>query len=264
MKILVGINTLTQVEQSIYANHMQFFYRLGRKYGDKIDFAINTPRRQSIDHMRNTSAKVAIENGFDYLMFIDDDVHIPIDTLDRLLAADKDIVAGWTIIRGYPFQNMFFKFLDQKKEILSQYQEPWAEEDKEGDLIKVDAVGFSCVLIKVSLLNKVNPPYFVTGPYNTEDIYFCMKAREAVGIADYQCYVDTKVVTSHILGPECIDPFNRTLYKKYHEDLNQVNEATMEEKTSKIDRRFLADINPDPNALTYEEVLHKELNVPTK
>lgn len=250
LKIFIGINTLTQVEQSIYANHIQFFYRLGRRYGDSIDFAINTPRRQSIDHMRSTSAKIAVENNYDYLLFIDDDVHVPVDTLDRLLAADKDIVAGWTIIRGHPFKNMFFRFIDEKKECLDNYEFIESDLDPRG-LLRVDAVGFSCVLIKVDLLRRVNPPYFVTGPFNTEDIYFCMKARESVGEENFQCFVDTRVLTSHILGPECIDPLNRSLYKDYYEKLNQIDP---DKKPEKFDRSYLADTRTD--SITYEEVLH--------
>lgn len=255
LKILIGINTLTQVEQSIYANHLQFFYRLGRKYGDKIDFIINTPRRQSIDRMRNVSAKIAVEHNCDYLMFIDDDVHIPTDTLDKLLEADRDIIAGWTIIRGYPFDNMFFKYKDGDTTKLIPYNEPFNLEDfEEGNkgLLKVAAVGFSCVLIKVSLLKEIETPYFVTGPYNTEDIYFCMKAKSIKG-KDFSCYVHTGVLTSHILGPECIDPLNKEEYRNYYEKMNP--ELVIQD-TKPQDSSYMAD---KPGEYNYEQVLDEEL-----
>ena len=255
MKIFIGINTLTQVEQSIYANHIQFFYRLGRKYGRDIDFAINTPRRQSIDRMRNVSARMAVEHGFDYLMFIDDDVHIPVDTLDKLLDANVDIIAGWTIIRGHPFNNMFFKFEDDTKTKLTNYNEPFDLNDftpENKGILKVAAVGFSCVLIKVELLRKMAPPYFVTGPFNTEDIYFCMKARETMG-EDFTCHVHTGVLTSHIIGPESIDPLNRKAYKKYYEAISDI---PMEEGATQ-DNSYLADKeNSEEN---YEKVLAREV-----
>lgn len=254
MKILIGINTLTQVEQSIYANHIQFFYRLGRHYGNTVEFGINTPRRQSIDRMRNTSAKIALDNNFDYLMFIDDDVHIPIDTLDKLLEADKDIIAGWTIIRGHPFDNMFFKFEDEEQTKLKAYNEPFELEDFEPGnkgILKVAAVGFSCVLIKVSLLREMEPPYFVTGPFNTEDIYFCMKARETKG-KEFSCYVHTGILTSHILGPECIDPLTRKDYKAYYEIVNNI---PMERVGT--DNSYLVDKKQSEE--NYEKVLGREI-----
>ena len=92
-KILVGVNTLTAVSQPIYSNHCQFWYRFGRSY-PQFDFMLNNPRRMSIDNMRNMTAKVALENDVDYILFIDDDVLVPIDTLGRLLACDADIAAG--------------------------------------------------------------------------------------------------------------------------------------------------------------------------
>lgn len=211
MKIIVGVNTLTSVDTLAYSNHCQMWFRFGRGYQD-IDFILNHPRRMSIDNMRNMTAKVALDNNCDYILFLDDDVLVPIDGLRRLLQCEADIAAGWTIIRGYPFKNMFFRFQDEAKTQL----ENWSDPVEEG-ILKCDAVGFSFALIKVDLLRKVKPPYFVTGPYNTEDIYFCMKVRQS--LPDATIVVDTSVKTSHILGPELIDPLSKELYKDYYEKL---------------------------------------------
>lgn len=206
MKIMIGVNTLTAVEQPVYANHMQFFFRLGRN--TEHEFAMNTPRRMSIDRMRNMTAKIALEQEYDYVLFIDDDVVIPINSLQKLIDADKDIIAGWTLIRGYPFQNMFFKYQEGKLSHLQEF-----EPDSNG-LVEVDAVGFSYALIKCSLLRKVNPTWFVTGPYNTEDIYFCIKAKTVV--PETSIFVDTTIKTWHILGPEMIGIENRETYSEYY------------------------------------------------
>ena len=207
MKILIGINTLTTTEQIIYSNHIGFFYRLGKHFPND-SFALFTPRRMSIDRMRNAAAKMAVENGFDYLMFIDDDVVVPLDLFDKLHAAEKDIVAGWTIIRGWPFENMFFKFDDQKRNLT-----PMKDVERNSGILDVDAVGFSTALIKMDLLKKIPPPWFVTGPNNTEDIYFCLKARQYV--PNCTIAVDTSIETAHLLGPEFIAPWNREDYKIY-------------------------------------------------
>lgn len=205
---MIGINTLTAVEQPVYSNHIQFFYRLGKHFPNDT-FAINTPRRLSIDRMRNMTAKVALEMEADYLMFIDDDVVVPIDCLQKLLAVDADIVAGWTLIRGYPFQNMFFHKDDNQGLIVdTKMYEP------EG-IIDVDAVGFSCALIKCSLLKKLPPPYFVTGTHNTEDIYFCVKARHF--FPDTTIKVDLSITTAHGMGTEYMEPRTKAAYSKYFE-----------------------------------------------
>jgi len=222
MRILIGINCLTSVEQIAYANHIQLFYNLGKHHPDWQVF-INTPRRMSIDRMRNASAKVALELECDYLMFIDDDVIVPIGCIEQMIDRDVDIVAGWTIIRGYPFENMFFK-MDEKKNLSNYIVE------RGPGIVDVDAVGFSCALIKTSLIKKIRPPYFVTGPYNTEDIYFCVKARDTV--PDCSIIVDCGIETAHIMGPECISPWNREAYTDYYKKMNEVEDK----QTTKGDR----------------------------
>jgi GT2 family glycosyltransferase len=204
-----------------YANHLQLFYRLGKEHPDWV-VIINTPRRMSIDRMRNMCAKVALELECDYLMFIDDDVIVPIGAIEQLMKADCDIAAGWTIIRGHPFENMFFKFDDKGQ--LRNYE---IERSNPGEpsIVDVDAVGFSCALIKCSILKKIRPPYFVTGPYNTEDIYFCIKARET--IPDCTIVVDSIIETAHIMGPQIMAPWNRVAYAEYYDKAEKPPEAVL-------------------------------------
>jgi hypothetical protein len=208
-KTFIGINTLTAVEQPAYASHLNLFYRLGKHFPDD-HFGLFTPRRMSIDRMRNSLAKLAIEGEYDYIAFIDDDVIVPNDMFDKMFAADVDIIAGWTLIRGYPFDNMFFTFGDERA------LGPAKGQDRDGKTLDVDAIGFSTALIKVDLLRKIPPPWFVTGPTNTEDIYFCLKARQHVPNCTIK--VDKSIETGHILGPEIIGPWNVREYKKYVEE----------------------------------------------
>ena len=211
MKIMVGVNTLSVIEQPIYSNHCQFWFRLGRNFSNDYQFALHHPKRMSIDRMRNETAKMALHNEFDYIMFIDDDVLVPFDALQNLLACEADIAAGWTIIRGYPFNNMFFKWDDKTPPGLVHYNDL-----PEGKcILDVAAVGFSCALIKCSLLHKINPPFFVTGPLNTEDIYFCIKAQKQV--PDVKIVVNLNVKTAHMMGAEAVDPDSRLAHLKYYE-----------------------------------------------
>lgn len=202
MKILVGTNNLTSIRQAAYGNHIEFFYRAGKFLTD-VQLILFNPSRMSIDTMRNAAVNAALECECDYLFFYDDDVLMPSDTLKKLIEADKDIVAGWTVIRGYPFNNMAFEFRGENNLTFKN-------DLKFGQgLVKVDAVGCSCVLIKCELLKKMSPPYFVTGPFHTEDIYFCMKAREEV--PGTSIYVDTNTETEHLLGDEAVSPRNRVM-----------------------------------------------------
>ncbi len=217
MKIIIGINNLTSVDQLAYGNHLQFFYRLGRSAKPDDIHVVCNPRRMSIDRMRNFCAKVALEGEFDWLLFLDDDVIVPppFKFLERMISYNKDILAGITIIRGYPFHPMVFKEGPDYPE--SFYDDYKDHKDEEG-LVECDAVGFSLCLIKVDLLRKMRPPYFITGPNHTEDIYFCKRAKEQV--PGTKIYADPSIETGHILGSEIVEPNSIKFWKQLEEDRN--------------------------------------------
>lgn len=217
LSITVGTNSLTVTQQPAYSNHNQVWFRLGRNHPN-IRFMYSNPPRMSIDRMRNMSAEVMLASEFDYLLFLDDDVLVPVmadgnkDWLDKLLACDADISAGDVLVRGYPFNHMAFRW--DKSRIGLYPIKNWKKSDP--IIAPVDAVGFSLALIKASLIKKIDKPYFVTGLTNTEDIYFCIKARQA----DPKCkiVIHREVVCQHLLWPEPIGPENVKQYRKYYEE----------------------------------------------
>lgn len=221
MKTLIAINNLVQIDQFAYANHIQFFFRLGvmkgraSENGEEVDFSFFNPRRMSIDRMRNEAAKLAMEGEFDYLMFIDDDVLIHPTAFNLLRSHDKDITAGVTHIRGYPFMPMIFNFTDEEYKKNSYVKDYKEKADPDTGLLRCDAVGFSCCLIKVSLLKKINPPFFITSYNQTEDVFFCKRAKEQV--PDVSIYVDINVKTAHNLGSDFVDPDNVELWREFEE-----------------------------------------------
>ena len=219
-KILLGINTLTEVNQAAYLNHMILSYRLGRSYRS-YDFGICCPRRMQIDNMRNFCAKAAIDGGFDYLWFLDDDVLLQADCLRHLLDLRSDIAAGITLIRGYPYNPMLFSF-DKKRRngsSLVEYQK-LLKKSEDNSIRKpiLDAVGFSCCLINTKLLRKVEPPWFLTGPNFTEDVFFCQRALTFK--KDLTVAATGHVLTEHLLGTESISPMNRSARIAYDRVLN--------------------------------------------
>lgn len=236
MRTLVGINNLTMVDQMAYANHSQFWYRLGvwkgreESAGREVYFALCNPRRMTIDRMRNEAAKIALEGDFDYLMFIDDDVLVPFDAFHKLIKHDKDIIAGVTIIRGYPFHPMIFNFSEEYKDnnYVMNYKD---KADPETGLLECSAVGFSCCLIKVDLLRKMMPPFFITSHNQTEDVYFCKRAKEQ--FPETSVFVDCTLHTGHILGSDIVEPNSVEQWRKFEEERNP---ALLEEKNKRGDR----------------------------
>jgi len=216
MKTVVGINTLTMIDQFVYASHINLAFRLGRNTKD--DFYFVQPRRMTIDKMRNFTAKVALETESDYILFIDDDVQVPPNTYDKLKEGIEkhgfDVLAGVTYIRSYPFRPMVFNFLKEETDFLWMDFKDHA--DKQTGLLECDAVGFSCCMIKTSCLRDLLPPYFLTGPNHTEDVYFCQKLKDYNPGA--KIGVHTGVETAHLIGPEFIHSNNLEIWRKHAEE----------------------------------------------
>jgi glycosyltransferase involved in cell wall biosynthesis len=223
-RVLVGINALTAVNNFCYASHKQEMFRIGRNYPEMelIDF---TSHRTGIDNFRNSAALMALETECDYLYFIDDDMVLSPNTFGSLLKADKDVVMAQTFIRTYPFDPMYFTFQNREDgQFGLASMKDWEDNVPSDGLIKVDAIGCACVLIKTEVLKKMSPPYFVTTPgICTEDVYFCMKMKEMNEFCSI--YVDTKVPTFHMMEPEFVGAPNvKELRKRYKEDNPEVVE----------------------------------------
>lgn len=220
-KVLVAINTLTSINDGPYRDHAMLFYRLGRNF-PRIDFGQMVGKRMSIDRFRNTAAKVAITQDFDYVLFIDDDMlfESPRDIFKMLYKANIDIISAFTYIRGYPFKIMSFKevkidghiHLDNLNEDDLNPDNPKMRKD---GVLMCDAIGTAVSLIKTSVLRAVPSPWFVTGPRNTEDIYFCCKAKDVM--KNVKIGMHTRAITGHLLEPEVISVHTRSHLRAYYE-----------------------------------------------
>src|SRR5437773_451894 len=173
LRILICVNTLTSVSSFIYSNHISLFTHTIRKFPDA-EFFFFSPHRMSIDNARNTAAKLAMGYECTHLMFLDDDVLCPTDAIEKLVKADKDIICGLVYLRGYPFHVMAFKETQNKEEStfnaklnLTYYDDlPVEEEDiafengklqpRLKELVSCTAIGFSCALIKVDVIQALN------------------------------------------------------------------------------------------------------------
>ncbi len=88
-KILIACPTL-----GLNPNPMEWFlaYVSIQRQIQKLGFsqAIYTPYRQLWWNANNMIWNVAFENGFDYILRIDDDIHaVPDDAIEKLLLANK-------------------------------------------------------------------------------------------------------------------------------------------------------------------------------
>ncbi len=183
------------------------FHDPGRCPSGKHDVMYPPLSSMSVVHWARNTLVMAMRKNADYALFVDCDMGLEPDTLDRLLSHGKDIVAALTTRRtdpAIPTIRMWSEAEQNFTELLM-----W---DESKTLIEVDAVGTGVMLISRQVLEEVaeafNPEqYHKSGngfwfqniwyPHLSaeagEDVSFCHRATRL----GYKIYVDTTIQPGH-------------------------------------------------------------------
>lgn len=150
-----------------------------RKNGDQ---GIYTVAGTLIFDQREKLAQSALDEGADYILWIDADMRFPKNTIERLLKHDKDIVGVNATTRSLPIKATAKRLeIDYEKK-----ENNWVQvssKNKKG-LEKTTAIGCGVMLVKREVFEKTPRPWFwfETLPGEKllgEDVYFCVKAYDA-------------------------------------------------------------------------------------
>lgn len=149
---------------------------------------------------RNQLAGVAMDGGFDRLLWLDSDIVFPPDLL-RVFNADldegRDIVAGLYVSRKKPITPVVYERCYYTQE--DRWPTPHVDAFKAwpNEPFKCAAFGFGAVLMKTELLRKVHErfslPFTPTAGFG-EDISFCLRASELGA----ELWCDPRVPLAHI------------------------------------------------------------------
>jgi hypothetical protein len=124
-----------------------------------------------IAHLRESSASAAVQAGASHVLFIDSDMRVPEDTIDRLVAHDCDIVGANYVQRTMP-DWWVSRLCGSTVSSLG----------KRG-LERVDSTGFGVMLIRTDVFRRLPQPWFSTPfdgkTYLGEDVAFCQQATAA-------------------------------------------------------------------------------------
>ncbi len=126
---------------------------------------------------RNTLVEMCLEDGHDWLWFMDDDHAFPPNFLMRLLAHDVPLVVPVVLQRVAPFRPCVYLDAQGRGEGPRAEVIPLPHLDGEG-LIEAAGGGTAGMLIRREVLEAVESPWFEYGTVS-EDLLFCDKAREA-------------------------------------------------------------------------------------
>ena len=199
--ICIGIVAYDGLEGQVAEDYMRMMFHLGRRCPE-YDFQLAIKSKSEQFRARNSIVRVALQNGADYIWMLDDD-HI-IDTDETLVASDSyslpiklvqhlednpkmGIVGALYYQRGgehYPVimhelrGNSFFL---QHGEVSNRMQQ-------------VSVTGGGCMMIRTSIFDKIEEPWFKPEYEFGTDIQLCNQAREA----GFEVWCDTSLTIGHL------------------------------------------------------------------
>lgn len=179
-KILIGIPILAWTNE-FATSFLKFWTELmlysdpDRKFKIGYEFTFRTPT--AIAEIK--FAEIAIKSGCSHLLLMDDDIYdVKVEDVLKLLDADKDVIGGIMHASGFPYAMCAFRRHDITKTLACQpglegplrlYEVPMAERV---GVVPVDLIPFACTLIKTSVFEKLEKPWFINSPDAPTDSLF--------------------------------------------------------------------------------------------
>lgn len=123
---------------------------------------------------RNKLAEMAVEEGREWLLFLDDDHTFPDDLLMRLLKHNVNVVGSLYLQRMKPFLPVAYATKDED----GMYWPINLHAHKGDELVTGAAVGTGGMLIRTEVFRAIPKPWFEHGRVS-EDLVFCDAVIEA-------------------------------------------------------------------------------------
>lgn len=162
-------------------------------------FMVSAPVNNNRAKARESLVEMALEEGADWIFWLDSDVLPPPEALITLLARQMDICAGLCVTKSdipWPL-------------ILKRGQWGPVRDWTPGDLVECDGTHLGCTLMRTEIFKTLERPWFVEGyearegkderhiadSYTcTEDLPLMYRAKDA----GFNCCVDTSLICKHV------------------------------------------------------------------
>lgn len=196
---VIGVPSLGMVSTHFMVARAMLQSDLGISWVDKIvldEELRSLGRPVDVATKKQFIAEFAVENGAEWVLYLDDDVIFPPQTLIQLLHRNKDIAGGVYWSKSNPSVPLIFN-----GHMKGSFQD-WHV----GDFIQVDAMGMGLTLIKTKVFKAMPKPWFslnytfqemehkTTRDFGTtEDLYFYKKAKDY----GFQVWCDTSIQAFH-------------------------------------------------------------------
>jgi len=201
--ICIGIVAYGGLDGQVAQDYMRMMFHLGRRCPE-YDFQLAIKSKSEQFRARNAIVKAGIQYNADYIWMLDDDHILDID--ESQLATD-----------AYSLPIKLVKHLEERPEVgivgALYYQRgadcyPVIMQESRDDerpfflshaevsnrMQKVDVTGGGCMMIRTSIFDKVDEPWFKPEHEWGTDIQLCKQARKA----GYEVWCDTSLQIGHL------------------------------------------------------------------
>ena len=188
------------------------------KYRDG-ELGVYTVNGTLIFDQRQKLAVAALDDGCEYILWIDADMRCPKTTIERLLSHKKDICGVNATTRTIPVKSTA-KNLEVDLEEKTNSWIAVSSKDKKG-IERVSSIGCGVMLVHRSVFEKTPQPWFwfyelPGGKVLGEDVHFCIAAHDA----GFETWVDHELsqeighVGEYTFGWKDVDGDNKLLGAK--------------------------------------------------
>lgn len=172
MKVLIAIPSFDFVSADFAMSLAAVLSRRAydRKFRRDVDVALANCKGSLIHHARNVLMQEALDANATHIFYLDSDMVVPPDTLDRLISHHVPIVGADYVRRVEPHN-------------LNGTPVPGA--GMKNGLVPMLTLPFGCILISLKVLETLPRPWFKydegtdDASTQSEDTYFCNIARRA-------------------------------------------------------------------------------------
>ena len=162
---------------------------------------------------RNRIAADTLNAGYDYVLMVDNDIELPRDALTNLMEHELDVCLGFYLNRYTRGEGRYTCLFKQGPGWVMYTADELRDMRESGEtLVRVGAGGMGCALVKASVFEKLQFPWFEWTdlsriPLKADDVYGCRDAFNSGGEdvnfcinasnAGIPIYADPRVACGH-------------------------------------------------------------------
>lgn len=201
--VCIGVPCYGQVAPEVLEDWCRWLYHCGRRL-PQYDFFLAIKTKTEQFRARNAIVEAAMQANADYLLMIDDDMILDIDStsgasraydlVDRLIQHKKPVCGVLYFQRGGECRPVLME-----ENVPGKYRFLRDDQITHG-LQQVDVAGGGCLLIDMAVFNRIKQPWFAPEHLLGTDIQICAAAK-AEG---FEVWADTSIELGHLKSQQSL------------------------------------------------------------